>query len=110
MTITWKLLIIGGIIFLLGALLSDSGTSRSFGDFLAYSGISIGLLGILILFINRISPLKKISDQKIAQANELISSQKLKIKEEEMLRLKQLLDNDLITKEEFDDRIKKLKS
>ena len=97
---------IAGAFFFLYAFFDEKLQAHDVAPIFLIGSYLVALYAIYDVFVK--PAIEYIKKQKI-KADELINGQKLKMHEEEMLRIKQLLDAGLITQEEFDDRLKKLK-
>lgn len=101
--------LVGGAIFIVGASLHDFAKIRGLGNFLAYGGmVYAGVTAILILLgVNLPSPVGHQSGYSfLSKASEDIRKKKA---HEELLAYKKLLDEGILTKEEFDVKASELK-
>ena len=95
--------IVGGLIALVGALLHDFARMRDLGTTLAVAGLGYAAISLSMLLV----PLYK----KIKPQIETAIDEKSRTKAyEELLRLKKLLDEKIISQQEFDTRSRLLKA
>lgn len=101
--------LIGGAIFIIGASLHDFAKIRGPGEFLAYGGmVYAGVTTLLILLgVNLPSPIGSQSGSSFfGKVSKDFSQKKAR---EELLEYKKLLDEDVLTQEEFDIKAIELK-
>ncbi len=93
-------LLIGGVIFIFGAVLHDLAEIIALGNFIAYSGISYAVLSAgIILFKGK--PMEFI--EKSAKEREKNKAQ------DDLLKYKKLLNEGIISQEEFAIKLEELK-
>ena len=95
--------IAGSVVFLVGALIHDLTDMNSLGDILAYGGIAYAALSaslLVIPFYKWIRP----------QMSTVLRDRERSRAYEELLRLKNLLDQKVITSEEFEAKSRELKA
>ncbi len=92
--------VIGGAIFLVGAILHDLARVRGVGDFIAISGIAYGTLSVGFILFKQGIPLF----EKIAGERENTKAQG------DLLKYKKLLDEGILTQDEFNKKSQELKS
>lgn len=97
-------IIIGGAIFFLGVFLHDSLDIRAFGGFIAFAGVAYGILTVGFILYNKFFPLANESIKKT------ISDREKNKAYEELLKYKKLLDEGILTEDEFVEKSQKLKS
>mgnify|MGYP001810761819 CR=1 FL=1 len=94
--------VVGGVIFFVGALLHDLTSWNELGDFLAIGGIWYAAISLSMFVI----PLyKKIKPQIDAAANERSRTRAY----DDLIRLKKLLDEEIISQQEYDEKANELK-
>ena len=96
---TVKHFLIGGVIFIIGASLSDFARMTSLGDIIAGAGIVYAILSVIVLNINK----------PIAVAEKVINEREKDKAHEDLLKYKKLLDEGVLNQEEFDVKSKQLK-
>ena len=95
--------IVGGALFLIGALIHDFTDMNSLGDTLAFLGIGYAALSaslLVIPFYKWIRP----------QMSTVLRDRAQPRAYEDLLRLKNLLDQKIITSEEFETKSRELKA
>lgn len=93
----------GGALFLVGALIHDFTNMNGLGDALAYTGIGYAALSgslFAIPFYKRIRP----------QIQEVLQNRAKSRAYEDLLRYKNLLDQKIISQEEFEAKSRELKA
>mgnify|MGYP003611030348 CR=1 FL=1 len=101
--------LVGGAIFIIGASLHDFAEIRGPGNFLAYGGmVYAGVTALLILLgVNLPSPIGNQSGPSfIRKTSDDFAKNKAR---KELLELKQLFDDGVLTQNEFDARANELK-
>ena len=101
--------LVGGAIFIIGACLHDFADIKELGNFLAYGGMVYGgATTILILLgVNLPSPVGAQSGPSVI--NRISSDRANKKAREDLLDYKRLLDEGIITQDEFDSKATELK-
>ena len=101
--------LVAGALFIIGACLHDFADIRELGNFLAYGGMIYGgATTILILFgINLPSPVGAQSGSSVI--NRIIRDRANKKARKDLLDYKRLLDEGIITQDEFDSKASELK-
>lgn len=92
-------IIIGGGAFFVGALVHDVAKIRYIGEFIALSGIAYGVLNIGFVLFKQGTPLFN----KVVSEREKIKAQ------DNLLKYKKLLDEGILTQDEFDKKSQELK-
>jgi len=101
--------LVGGAIFIIGASLHDFAKIRGPGEFLAYGGmVYAGVTALLILLgVNLPSPIGNQSGPSfLSKVSNDFAKKKAR---EELLEFKKLLDEGVLTQEEFDAKANELK-
>ena len=104
--------LVGGAIFIVGASLHDYAEIKGLGNFLAYGGmVYAGATTVLILFgVNLPSPVGGQSGSSLLNKVGKVSKDRAAKKaRQELLDYKKLLDEGILTQEEFDSKANELK-
>jgi len=100
-------IIVGGIVFLIGAVLHDEYKIRTVGNILAYSGIVIASLFTIgfVYFLFR----NKYGEKLVTYINQKARAKKKLDAQNELLKYRELYDKEILTKEEFEKKVSELK-
>ena len=110
----WKWIVgtvASAIIMLVGGLLMGLSAINGFNYTLFYSGLVIDVLGFIYLIVNihfltKVNTYKKEYDELIKQKNNILNEDSVLEKEKQRTLLLKLLEENKITKEEFDELVK----
>ena len=91
-------ILIGGALFIVGGSLHDFAKKRELGNFLAYSGMIYSFIAVILIFVFRLPFVKNIINER--KRNTVLKQK---------LTLKKLLKEELISQEEFDEKLDELK-
>ena len=93
----------GGAVFLVGALIHDFGDMKGLGDTLAFTGIGYAAVSLSLLVIPLYKSIRP-------QVHALLLQRAKSTAYDDLLRYKNLLDQKIISQEEFEAKSRELKA
>ncbi len=93
-------ILIGGAIFLLGAVLHDFAEMRDLGNFIAYAGIGYAVLSAVVILFK---------GKPLAFLEKTVEEREKNKAQDDLLKYKKLLDEGILSQEEFAVKLEELK-